>query len=51
MLKKFFVLIILTNESAFLFDELSADKNFRVIYESELVEGSEVIRCKIFKKD
>ena len=46
-----FTHIILTNESAFLFDELSADKSFRVIYESELAEGSEVIRCKIFKKD
>ncbi|MBQ3336237.1 MAG: hypothetical protein IJG80_02425 [Selenomonadaceae bacterium] len=43
-----FTHILITNESAFLFDELSADKNFRVVYESERVEGSKVIRCKIF---
>ena len=48
-----FTHIILTSEEAFIFDELSSDKNFRVIYESERVEGSKVIRCKVFikKKD
>lgn len=43
-----FTHILITNEEAFLFDELSADKNFRVVYESERVDGSKVIRCKIF---
>lgn len=43
-----FTHILITNEEPFLFDELSADKNFRVVYESERVEGSKVIRCKIF---
>ena len=43
-----FTHIILTSEEPFLFDELSSDKNFRVIYESERVDGSKVIRCKIF---
>lgn len=43
-----FTHIILTNESEFLFSQLSDDKNFRVIYESEHVEGYEVIRCRIF---
>ena len=46
-----FTHIIITNDKPFLFDELSSDKNFRVIYESEYADGSEVIRCKIFKKD
>ena len=31
-----------------LYELLRRDKNFRVIYESESVEGYEVIRCKIF---
>ena len=43
-----FTHIFTTNASPFIFDELSADKNFRVIYESERVEGTNVIRCKIF---
>lgn len=43
-----FTHIILTNDERFLFDAMSADKNFRVIYESERVKGSNVIRCKIF---
>ena len=43
-----FTHIILTNETPFLFNQLSDDKNFRVIYESERVEGYKVIRCKIF---
>ena len=43
-----FTHIILTNDSPFLFDELSNDKNFRVIYESERVDGQNVVRCKIF---
>lgn len=43
-----FTHIILTSETPFLFDEMSADKNFRVIYESERVDGSEVVRCKVF---
>ena len=48
-----FTHIILTSGEPFLFDELSSDKNFRVIYESERVDGSNVIRCKVFvpKKD
>ena len=46
-----FTHIIITNDKPFLFDELSSDKNFRVLYESEQAVGSEVIRCKIFKKD
>ena len=43
-----FTHIILTSDEAFLFDELSRDKNFRVIYESERVDGYNVRRCKIF---
>ena len=43
-----FTHIILTSKSAFLFSQLSDDKNFRVIYESEHVKGYEVIRCRIF---
>ena len=49
-----FTHIILTDDNPFLFNQLSDDKNFRVIYESEHVEDYEVIRCKIFippKKD
>lgn len=48
-----FTHIIITNEEPFLFDQLSADKNFRVIYESERVEGYKSIHCKVFvpKKD
>ncbi|MBR0260934.1 MAG: hypothetical protein IJQ85_03975 [Selenomonadaceae bacterium] len=45
-----FTHIIVTSEKPYLFDELSSDKNFRVLYESEQAVGSEVIRCKIFKK-
>ena len=40
--------IILTNETPFIFNQLSDDKTFKVIYESERVEGYKVIRCKIF---
>lgn len=43
-----FTHIILTSYEPFLFDELSRDKNFRVIYESERVDGYNVRRCKIF---
>lgn len=43
-----FTHIILTSKKAFLFDALSRDKNFRVIYESERVDGYDLIRCKIF---
>ena len=43
-----FTHIILTSEQPFLFNRLSEDKNFRVIYESERADGSKVIRCKIF---
>lgn len=48
-----FTHIIITNEDPFIFDQLSADKKFRVIYESEHVEGYKSIRCKVFvpKKD
>ena len=43
-----FTHIILTSEEPFLLDELTADKSFRVIYESERAEGSAVVRCKVF---
>ena len=43
-----FTHIFITNADTFIFDELSADKNFRVIYESERVTGYSVVRCKIF---
>ena len=43
-----FTHIFITNAQPFIFDELSADKNFRVIYESERVEGYNVVRCKVF---
>ncbi|MBQ6759763.1 MAG: hypothetical protein IJP42_11885 [Selenomonadaceae bacterium] len=48
-----FTHIILTSEEPFLFELMSADKDFRVIYESEHVEGYKMIRCKVFvpKKD
>ena len=48
-----FTHIITTSDDYFLYEQLSRDKNFRVIYESERVEGYEVISCKIFvpKKD
>ena len=43
-----FTHIILTSDENFIFDQMSRDKNFRVIYESERVDGSKVVRCKIF---
>ena len=43
-----FTHILISSENAFLFDELSADKNFRVVYESEHAEGSKTVRCKVF---
>ena len=43
-----FTHIITTSKDYFLYDQLSHDKDFRVVYESERVEGVEVIRCKIF---
>ena len=43
-----FTHIIIDSKNYFLYNELSHDKNFRVIYESERVEGYKVIRCKIF---
>lgn len=43
-----FTHIILTSDEPFLFDALSRDKNFRVIYESERVDGYNVRRCKVF---
>ncbi len=43
-----FTHIITDSKDYFLYDELSRDKNFRVIYESEHVKDYEVIRCKIF---
>lgn len=48
-----FTHIIITTNRPFLFEQLSADKNYRVIYESEHVKGYDVIRCKVFvpKKD
>lgn len=48
-----FTHIILTNKAPFLFELLSADKDFRTIYESEHIEDYDLIRCKVFvpKKD
>lgn len=43
-----FTHIFITSAEPFILDELSADKNFRVIYESERVAGYNVVRCKIF---
>ena len=43
-----FTHIIFASDDYFLYRELTADKNFRVIYESERVEDYKVIRCKIF---
>ncbi len=43
-----FTHIITNSKDYHLYGELSRDKNFRVIYESERVEGYEVIRCRIF---
>lgn len=40
--------IFVTNETPFIFDELSADKDFRAVYESERVDGYKVVRCKVF---
>jgi len=43
-----FTHIITDSEDYFLYEQLSRDKNFRVIYESERVKGYDVIYCKIF---
>ena len=43
-----FTHIIITNNTPFIFDALSKDRNFRVIYESEHTSGYKVTRCKIF---
>ena len=43
-----FTHIIITSEQPFIYDALTADKNFRVVYESERVDGTKVTRCKIF---
>lgn len=43
-----FTHIITDSEDYFLYEQLSRDKIFRVVYESERVEGYKVIRCKIF---
>lgn len=43
-----FTHIILTNDEPFIFDQMSCDKSFRVIYESEHVEKYHVVRCKVF---
>ena len=43
-----FTHIITDSEDYFLYEQLSRDKNFRVIYESERVKDYDVIRCKIF---
>ena len=45
-----FTHIIISNNEPFIFDALSHDKNFRVIYESERVDGYNVVRCKIFTR-
>ncbi len=48
-----FTHVITTSDDYRLYENLSRDKNFRVIYESERVKDYDVIRCKIFipKKD
>ena len=38
----------MTSDKPFLFDELSRDKAFRVIYESEQARGADIVRCKVF---
>lgn len=43
-----FTHIIVTNNEPFIFDQLSQDRDFRVVYESEHVDGYNVIRCKVF---
>ncbi|MBR6712373.1 MAG: hypothetical protein IKI76_05180 [Selenomonadaceae bacterium] len=43
-----FTHIILTSKDPFLLELMSADKNFRTIYESEHVKGYDLIRCKVF---
>ena len=43
-----FTHIITTSEDYILYEALSRDKNFRVIYESEHVKGRKVLHCKIF---
>lgn len=45
---KFTHIIVTNKEQPFIFDQLSRDKDFRVIYESEHVDGYDVTRCKIF---
>ena len=43
-----FTHIITTSEDYMLYEALSRDKNFRVIYESERAKGYEIVHCKIF---
>jgi len=43
-----FTHIFITNAEPFIFDELSSDRDFRVVYESERVEDYKVVRCKVF---
>ena len=43
-----FTHIIITNDEPFIYDQISRDKNFRVIYESERVDGYTVKRLKVF---
>lgn len=43
-----FTHIFVTSNEPFIFDLLTNDKNFRTVYESERVEGTNVIRCKVF---
>lgn len=43
-----FTHIIATSKDAVIYNALTHDKSFRVIYESEHVEGYEVISCKVF---
>lgn len=43
-----FTHIIATSKDAVIYNALTHDKSFRVIYESERVEGYEVISCKVF---
>lgn len=43
-----FTHIIVTSKETMLYNALTHDKSFRVIYESERVEGYEVVYCKVF---
>ena len=43
-----FTHIIVTTDEPFIYEQISRDKDFRVIYESERVDGYTVKRLKVF---